>query len=109
MSMMGSASAASASAACIRGAKSSAAEVPMNRRRDKVDRAGARILRDLRTKRCRGFADGSNMKCGTVGFGQGREPGVEHLISCRLALVETADRHSALRYTHTDVEPTATA
>jgi len=73
------------------------AEVPMNRRRDKVDRAGARILRDLRTKLCRGFADGSNMKCGTVGFGQGRESGFEHLISCRLAIGETADWQSALR------------
>src|SRR6266699_355209 len=64
MSMMRAAVGASASAAFRRRVMSSAAEAPMNWRRDKVNRGDAGIVRDLRTGVCRGFADGSNMKCG---------------------------------------------
>src|SRR6266571_7792912 len=74
MSMIGSAGAASASAAFMRGASSNAAEAAMNWRRDKVDRAGLGIVRDLRTKVCRGFSDRSNMKCDPESSGTGVPP-----------------------------------
>src|SRR5437867_2350667 len=74
MSMMGSAGAASASAAFMRGASSNAAEAAMNWRRDKVNRGGAGIVRDLRTKVCSGFAEDSNMKCGPESSGTGVPP-----------------------------------
>src|SRR5438094_949671 len=74
MSMMGSAGAASASAAFMRGASSNAAEAAMNWRRDKVNRGGAGIVRDLRTKVFGGFAEDSNMKCGPESSGTGVPP-----------------------------------
>src|SRR2546427_6249966 len=74
MSMIGSAGASSASAAFMRGASSNAAEAAMNWRRDKVTRAGACMVRDLRIEVWRGFADCSNMKCGAERSGTGVSP-----------------------------------